>query len=121
MSSLLRSVRAVRIFTHDLERARAFYGGVLALDEQSADRGYVVFDLNGVDIIIEAVAPDDPEAPELVGRLLATSFRVDNVEAAYRQLTARGVAFIQPPEKQEWGGTLAFACDPDENIITLVD
>lgn len=74
-----------------------------------------------MDIVVEAVAPDDPEGPDLVGRLLATSFRVHDVEAAYRLLGKRGVPFIQPPEKQERGGTLAFARDPDENVITLVD
>jgi predicted enzyme related to lactoylglutathione lyase len=121
MASVLRSVSAVRIFTHDLERAHGFYAGTLSLKEQSAGPGYIVFELDGVDIIVEAVAPDDPEGPQLVGRRLATSFRVDDVEAAYRQLSDRGVAFVQPPEKQHWGGTLAFARDPDQNVITLVD
>src|SRR5262245_49376931 len=121
MASLLRSVSAVRIFTRDLDRARAFYAGTLALAETSDGPGYLVFDLAGVAVVVEAVAPDGPEGPELVGRLLATSFRVDDVEAAYRHLSGLGVSFIQPPEKQDWGGTLAFARDPDQNVITLVD
>jgi hypothetical protein len=33
---------------------------------------------------------------------------------------AKGVSFPQPPEKQAWGGTLAFPSDPDGNILTLV-
>lgn len=121
MESVLRSVSAVRIFTRDLDRARDFYAGALALAQQSDGPGYAVFDLAGVSIILEAVAPDDPEGDELVGRLLATSFQVDDVDAAYHTLSARGVRFVQPPEKQDWGGTLAFARDPDENVITLVD
>ena len=121
MASLLRSVSAVRIFTRDLDRARDFYAGTLALAEEARGPGYVVFDLAGVDIIVEAVEPGDPEGDELVGRLIATSFRVDDVEAVYRHLSGQGVPFIQPAEKQGWGGTLAFARDPDENVITLVD
>jgi predicted enzyme related to lactoylglutathione lyase len=121
MESILRSVSAVRIFTRDLDRAREFYANVLALAQQSDGPGYAVFDLAGVSVILEAVEPDDPEGNELVGRLLATSFHVDDVDAAYRTLMARGVRFVQPPEKQDWGGMLAFASDPDENIITLVD
>ena len=30
------------------------------------------------------------------------------------------VSFPEPPEKQAWGGTLAFRRDPDGNILTLV-
>jgi catechol 2,3-dioxygenase-like lactoylglutathione lyase family enzyme len=120
MTTVLRSVNSVRIFTRDLERAQRFYAQVLELEEQATGAGFVVFDLSGVDIILEFIAPDDPEGQELVGRLLTASFRVDDVEAAYRQLTDRGVSFLQPPERQPWGGTLAFARDPDDNVITLV-
>ncbi len=121
MAGLLRSVSAIRIFTHNLERARQFYAGMLELDEQSAEPDYVTFDLAGVDIVIERVAPDDPEATRLVGRFLAASFSVDNIVEVCRELAERGVSLLQPPEKQEWGGTLAFLCDPDDNVITLVE
>ena len=120
MAGILRSVSAVRIFTRDLERACRFYADVLDLERRSEGPGYVVFDLGGVDIVVEFVAPDDPEGDLLVGRLLAASFRVDDVDAAYRRLSQQGVPFDQPPERQPWGGTLAFARDPDSNVITLV-
>jgi catechol 2,3-dioxygenase-like lactoylglutathione lyase family enzyme len=120
MTGILRSVNSVRIFTRDLERARRFYGDVLELEEQAAGGGFVVFDLSGVDIILEFIAADDEEGEDLVGRLLTASFRVDDVEAAYQYLQDRGVSFLQPPERQPWGGTLAFARDPDDNVITLV-
>jgi catechol 2,3-dioxygenase-like lactoylglutathione lyase family enzyme len=120
MTGVLRSVNSVRIFTHDLERSRRFYAGVPELEEQATGDGFVVFDLNGVDIILELIAPDDAEGGDLVGRLLTASFRVDDVEAAYQHLKGRGVSFLQPPERQPWGGTLAFARDPDNNVITLV-
>jgi catechol 2,3-dioxygenase-like lactoylglutathione lyase family enzyme len=120
MTSVLRSVNSVRIFTRDLERARRFYGDVLELEEQASGDGFVVFDLDGVDIILEHIALDDPEGQDLVGRLLTASFRVDDVEAAYQHLKGRGAVFLQPPERQSWGGTLAFAHDPDGNVITLV-
>jgi lactoylglutathione lyase len=120
MSSLLRSLSAVRIFVDDIERARGFYRDVLELPEKSARPQWAVYDVGGTDLIVEAVAPDDPERGGLVGRFLAVSFEVDDVDAAYRNLKAKGVSFPQPPEKQAWGGTLAFPCDPDGNILTLV-
>ena len=119
MSSILRSVSAVRIFVGDIERARRFYRDVLELPETSATSDWAVFDIDGKNLILEAVAPDDPER-DLVGRLLAVSFEVDDIDAAYRDLKAKGVSFPEPPEKQAWGGTLAFPRDPDGNILTLV-
>jgi catechol 2,3-dioxygenase-like lactoylglutathione lyase family enzyme len=112
-------MRAVRIFVDDIERARRFYRDVLELRETAATPDSAIFDLDGKNIIVEAVPPDDPEH-DLVGRLLAVSFEVDDVGAVYRDLTEKGVRFVQPPEKQSWGGTLAFPCDPDGNILTLV-
>ena len=42
----------------------------------------------------------------------------DNVEKTYEELTARGVAFNGPPEKQAWG-TFAVFKDPDGNQFVL--
>jgi lactoylglutathione lyase len=119
MSGILKSLSAVRIFVDDLERARRFYRDVLELPERAAEPDWAVFELDGKDIIVEAVAPDDPEQ-DLVGRFLAVSFDVDDIDAAYRVLMDRGVSFAHPPEKQAWGGTLAFPRDPDGNTFTLV-
>ena len=119
MSGVLRSLSAVRIFVDDLERARHFYGDTLELRETSATPEWAVFDIDGKELIIEKVPPDDPEH-DLVGRFLAVSFEVDDIEAAYRKLTTKGVSFPEPPKKQGWGGTLAFPSDPDGNILTLV-
>jgi lactoylglutathione lyase len=119
MGTILKSLRAVRIFVGDLERARRFYRDVLELREKSAAPEWAVFDIDGQDIILEAVADDDPER-ELVGRLLAVSFAVDDIDGAYRNLVARGVSFPEPPMTQPWGGTLAFPRDPDGNVLTLV-
>ena len=119
MSGILKSLDAVRIFVDDLDRARRFYKDVLELREKSASPGWIVFDVDGKDVIVEAVAADDPER-ELVGRFLAVSFDVDDIDRIYRDLVAKGVPFSEPPEKQAWGGTLAFPRDPAGNILTLV-
>jgi predicted enzyme related to lactoylglutathione lyase len=121
MSATLRAVRAIRIFVTDLARARGFYGDVLGLTATAAGPGYQLFALGDVDVVLEAVAADDPEGGPLVGRVLGVSFACTvDIEATYRRLSARGVAFAGPPEVQPWGGTLAFARDPDGNVLTLV-
>ncbi len=119
MTGVLRSLSAARVFVDDLERARRFYGDVLELRETSATADWAFFDIDGKNLVVEKVPPDDPER-SLVGRFLAVSFGVDDIEATYRDLTAKGVAFEEPPEKQVWGGTLACLRDPDGNVLTLV-
>jgi lactoylglutathione lyase len=119
MGTILKSLSAVRIFVGDLDRSRRFYREVLELHEKSAAPEWAVFDLGGQDIILEAIDDDDPER-ELVGRLLAVSFAVDDIDGAYRDLVAKGVSFPEPPMTQPWGGTLAFPHDPDGNVLTLV-
>ena len=51
-----------------------------------------MFDLDGKNIIVEKVAADDPEH-DLVGRFLAVSFNVDDIDATYRKLTAKACHF----------------------------
>ena len=121
MGTIVRSVAAVRIFVTDLERARSFYRDSLELAEQSHDPASAVLDAGGVSVILEACPADDPECAGLVGRLLAVSFETaGDIDVVYRRLMDRGVTFAGPPEKQGWGGTLAFPRDPDGNILTLV-
>jgi catechol 2,3-dioxygenase-like lactoylglutathione lyase family enzyme len=119
MSGILQSVGTVRIFVDDVERARHFYRDILDLRETSTTPDWAVFDLGSSNIVVEKVAADDPEH-DLVGRFLAVSFKVDDIQATYQKLLAKGVVFSDPPERQVWGGTLAFARDPDGNVLTLV-
>ena len=42
----------------------------------------------------------------------------DNVEQTYQELTAKGVEFTAPPQKQPWG-TFAIFKDPDGNSFVL--
>lgn len=118
--AVLRRVSAVRIFVTDLERARAFYRDVLELGEMDVGDHHALLDCGGVSILLEVATADDPEAAGLVGRLLAVSFAVEgDIHEVHRRLVARGVSFEGAPERQAWGGTLAFVRDPDGNIVTL--
>jgi len=60
-----------------------------------------------------------PEGHEdRIGTFFNGSFACDDVEATHRQLTARGVEFKGPPEKQPWG-TFAIFKDPEGNEFVL--
>ena len=141
----LDRVAAIRVFVFDLEAARKFYEETLGLADRSDGEDYSTFTLGDVRLIIEPVEPTSDYAL-LVGRFTGFSigtkrFRdgheqldytitlidgrnrtvVADVNAAYEELRGRGVAFLDPPEEQPWGGILAHFEDPDENILTIVE
>jgi catechol 2,3-dioxygenase-like lactoylglutathione lyase family enzyme len=114
----LDRVAAIRIFVFDLEAARKFYEETLGLSGRSDGEDHSTFTVGDVRLIIEPVAPTSDYAL-LVGRFTGFSFEVADVNAAYEELKGRGVAFLDPPETQPWGGILAHFEDPDENILTI--
>jgi uncharacterized glyoxalase superfamily protein PhnB len=46
------------------------------------------------------------------------SLQVPDIFTTYKELVKRGVEFVDPPEKQPWGGVLAHLRDPDGNILS---
>jgi catechol 2,3-dioxygenase-like lactoylglutathione lyase family enzyme len=114
---------AIRLFVRELEAAGHFYGSILGLARVAGDArsGYLVFDLGGPQLVVEAVAADaPPEDHALVGRFTGLSLAVDDVERCHGQLLARGVSFDGTPERQSWGGFLATLRDPAGNQLQIV-
>ncbi len=60
--------------------------------------------------------PDGHE--DRIGTSFNGAFACDDVQATYRQLSARGVEFIKPPQKQPWGEFAIFK-DPDGNQFVM--
>jgi len=60
-----------------------------------------------------------PEGQEdRIGSFFNGSFACDDVEATYRQLSAKGVKFVQPPKKEDWGTSALFE-DVEGNTFVL--
>lgn len=123
------NLAAVRIFVSDIDGASAFYQQQIGLEPSVSepDDGFVVFPLaNGVDLILEEDLPDSEEDEDergdtLVGRFIGVSLAVDDLTHTYDALCDQGVRFVDPPERQVWGGWLAHFLDPDDNIVSLVE
>jgi predicted enzyme related to lactoylglutathione lyase len=116
-------IAALRLFVRDAVAARDFYALALGLRLQhdGCAAGYCVFDVGGVDLVVEAVPADAPaDEQALVGRFTGLSFAVDDLAAARARLGAAGVHFTGEPELQDWGGCLATLVDPDGNALQLV-
>ena len=113
---------AVRVFSIRWEESLAFYRDVLGFPVFFADSdlGWAQFELGGAYLGLERAQPDEEESGEYVGRFVGVSIEVDDINALYDRLVARGVEFLGPPARQPWGGTLAHFKDPDGNVLTLL-
>jgi catechol 2,3-dioxygenase-like lactoylglutathione lyase family enzyme len=106
----------------DLPRARAFYEKKLGLPVVEQNDFACVFDANGTMLRVTAV----PEVSQAGYTVLG--WRVTDIGATIRGLTARGVAFkrydgMDQDENGVWtapgGGQVAWFADPDGNTLSL--
>jgi catechol 2,3-dioxygenase-like lactoylglutathione lyase family enzyme len=112
-------VTYVRIGTTDLEKAHHFYENILGLSliTKNIEGGFLLFDLNGITLIVELAAKQSGIHPS---KYLGISLKVQDVFHVYNELVDQGVVFLHPPEKQFWGGYLTEFQDPDNNTWTLI-
>ena len=106
----------------DLQRARAFYQGVLGLRLVEQNEFACVFDANGTMLRVTAV----PEVARPGYTVLG--WRVDNIRARMSELRTKGVVFvryeaIEQDDSAIWttpaGDMIAWFTDPDGNTLSL--
>ncbi|HEX6779503.1 MAG TPA: VOC family protein [Ktedonobacterales bacterium] len=120
---MLRKVIAVVVFVRDLAGCTAFYRDTLGLEMSGGDAVSANFKLENTQVHLLAASA----AADLLGKeatalkleggprgLLAAS--VEDVDAAYEALKARGVTFLTPPTDQFWGLRTAHFADPEGNL-----
>jgi uncharacterized glyoxalase superfamily protein PhnB len=56
-----------------------------------------------------------------VGEQTGFVFGATDPEATAKELEERGVEFVDPVSKREWGGTMGSFKDTDGNILTIHD
>lgn len=102
-----------------------FYGQALGLKQtyRSDPEGVATFEIGfGPTLVLECADPaEEPGRPPLHGRVSGLSLEVADIDAAYAEMTARGVPFMGPPTKQYWGAKMAFFSDPGGNTHTLLE
>jgi catechol 2,3-dioxygenase-like lactoylglutathione lyase family enzyme len=59
-----------------------------------------------------------PGQESLIGSFMNVAFATRDVEATAEELKARGVRFVQEPQKADWGTSAIFE-DPDGNRFVL--
>jgi uncharacterized glyoxalase superfamily protein PhnB len=126
-----------QLWVHDQDEALAFYTEKVGMEVRSdvtvAEMGdfrwLAVGPVGQPDVAIVLMAIPgppvmDPDTAEEVRNLMAKGFTgtifltTDDCQAAYEELSARGVEFVEKPEERPYGLDTAFR-DPSGNNIRL--
>lgn len=121
---MINKIEAIVLFVQDMNTCTAFYRDTFQLHYQGSDAQSSTFLLQeGLYLIL--LSPEG--AADLLGTqvngihterrsngLLAAS--VADVDAAYKELKAKGVTFVRPPTDQRWGLCTAHFADPEGNL-----
>lgn len=120
---MIRNIVATVLFVQDLARSTTFYRDTLELqmtDNDSVSASFLLEDRYLLLLEVSSAAElinSEVNALKIEGgprMLLAAG--VEDVDATYEVLKARGVTFLRPPTDQHWGLRTAHFTDPEGNI-----
>lgn len=115
-----RGIGQIAITVRDIERATAWYRDVLGLQFLfSAPPGLAFFDCGGLRLMLS-----EPETPNTGTASSVIYYRVEDIVASHREMTARGVVFEDEPhlivkmnDVELW---LVSLKDPEGNRLALM-
>jgi len=107
----------IALRTPDFSRAKAFYTEILGLPvaAEMPGRECVFIDIGGTTIELTGAKDQEPGAP---GAFAHLAFQVDDVDATWAELKAKGVSFFIEP-RDAGAMRIAFFRDPDGNPLEL--
>jgi predicted enzyme related to lactoylglutathione lyase len=128
MHHMITRIQSVTLYVTDQDAAKAFYTQKLGFSERldapmgPESRWVELGPGNGETslVLMRPVAdmPGHELAKSMIGSWATFIFAVDDINATYQQLTERGVEFVDPPSRQDWGWWATIK-DPDGNVIGL--
>ena len=106
----------VMLGVRDMARSLGFYRDVLGLPVQFSSGGFSFLSAGPVGLVLrhasDLTAPADDRQSEIV-------FQVEDVDAAYRELHSRGVAFRVEPRVVNADQFAADFRDPDGHVLSI--
>jgi len=103
------------VLVQDIERALRFYRDTLGFTVSEEEEDWVLFN-EGVGL---QVSPDPIPLNSIAFTAVQVTLQVESVEAAFAELTKRGVPFVIPPTRS---GSASFATfrDTENNMLQLM-
>ena|SRR5215831_7589923 len=118
---MIKAIKFVSVPVTNQQRALEFYTKALGLrvltDQPYSDTQRWIelgFARGGTGLVLFTA----PGQEHMIGGFMNISFTTDDVDATARELKAKGVEFVQEPQKADWG-TAAIFRDPDGNQFVL--
>jgi catechol 2,3-dioxygenase-like lactoylglutathione lyase family enzyme len=113
---LAKGIVAIVIGVTDLERSIAFYRDTLGLTLQFRSEGLAFFAAGQVSLLLNR---DAARIRQPVAGAIEVVFGVENVNATWRDLVAKGITVFREPRQateREWSGILT---DPDGHLLSI--
>jgi len=120
---MFRNIIATELIVRDLPTCTAFYRETLGLPVTESGPDHTVFKVGELYLfLLEAAGAarmmsEKPlEAPSEGGSHVLLAASVEDVDALYADLKAKGVKLHRPPADQPWGLRTAYFVDPEGNF-----
>ena len=120
-SRIIKGIKFASVPVTDQDRALEFYTtklGFRVLTDAPFDgtQRWIELGIPRAETRVVLFTAEDHK--KLIGSFMNFTFFTDNVETTTAELKARGVEFVQEPQKADWG-TMAIFQDPDGNKFLL--
>jgi catechol 2,3-dioxygenase-like lactoylglutathione lyase family enzyme len=118
---MIKGIKFASIPVRDQDRALEFYTqklGLRVITDSPFDGTQRWIELGIPRAETKLVLFTAPGQDAMIGGFMNVTFMADDVVATAAELKARGVEFVQEPEKADWG-TAAIFKDPDGNQFVL--
>ena len=117
---MITQLKFVGLPARDQEKALKFWteivGFKILTDQPLGNQRWIELGIGSSQTRLTLFTP--PGHEDRVGSFFNGSFQCDDVEATYRQLSAKGVEFTQPPKTEHWGTSAIFK-DAEGNSFVL--
>ena len=118
---MIKGIKFVSVPVRDQDRALEFYTkklGMRVITDSPYDDTQRWIELGIPRADTRIVLFTTPEHEQMIGKIMNITFMADDVVATALELKARGVEFVQDPQKADWG-TAAIFKDADGNVFVL--
>ena len=118
---MITHVKFVSIPSRDQDRALKFWieqVGMTLMTDQPMGESQRWIELAVRDSVTRFVLFTPEGQEDRIGSFFNGAFACDDVDATHRQLSERGVEFVEPPTRAPWG-TYAIFKDPDGNKFVV--
>ncbi len=114
---MLQDLAYTVIYVSDIDKSTVFYRDVLGIPFDYAVPGWTQFKSRGAALVLHPRLEHQSNQGE---QKVHITFRVDDLDAVYRKLTAQSVRFLAPPATVGFGKH-ATLLDLDGNAIDLIE